>query len=71
MEGVELMKTPFDIKMESLIKEYEAEECVFSYEANLKMLGLYLNRMEDCQLKCVIYTLMKQLDEESGSEINY
>ena len=49
--------------MKSLIEQYEAEHCEFTYDNNIKMLEQYCSRMEDSHLKCVIYTLLKQLEE--------
>jgi len=53
----------FETKMNSLIEEYETERCEFTYDNNIKMLEQYCSRMEDSHLKCVIYTLLKQLEE--------
>ncbi len=46
--------------IQTLIKEYEQEECDFSnQEVNRKHLWLYVNRMEDSHLKCVLYSYLK------------
>lgn len=50
-------------KLEQLVKEYE-EECVdFSKESCAKLLNLYMERMEDGQLKALIYMYLKHNED--------
>lgn len=50
----------FKQNMEVLVEQYEAEECNFDLSTNRKMLELYISRMEDCHIKCVLYKFLEQ-----------
>ena len=52
-------QTYFKQHMDDLVKEYESEECVFNKTSNRRMLEMYLSRMEDCHLKCVLYKYLE------------
>lgn len=46
-------------KLELLVKEYEEEYVDFSKESCAKLLNLYMDRMEDIQLKALLYMYLK------------
>jgi hypothetical protein len=58
-------KTIFQQHMDSLVRDYEDECCKFDSETNIKMLSLYLSRMEDSHLKCVLYKHLEGLENET------
>ena len=47
------------MKIEDLIEEYEKECVNFSEENCAKLLNLYMDRMEDCQLKALLYKYLE------------
>lgn len=46
-------------KLEQLVKEYEEEYVDFSKESCAKLLNLYMDHIEDGQLKALIYMYLK------------
>lgn len=46
-------------KLEQLVKEYEAEYVNFSPESCVKLLNLYMDRMEESQLQALLYMYLK------------
>lgn len=46
-------------KLEQLVKEYEEEYADFSPESCVKLLNLYMDRMEKSQLKALLYMHLK------------
>lgn len=48
-----------------LMKEYEEECCNFDDIRNLVKISLaYVDRMEDCQVRCLLFAMARRLDEE-------
>ena len=54
-----MMNTP----IEQLIKQYEEEECNFdNIEWVKKLARLYVLRMEDSQVRCILHALVEHID---------
>jgi len=54
--------------LDYLVEEYEEEECNFSHRSCLDSLVLYVDRMEDCHLRAVLYKHFDHL-EDLGVEV--
>jgi hypothetical protein len=50
--------------LDYLVKSYEAEECTFTQRACLDSLVIYVDRMEDCHLRAVLYKHLDHLEED-------
>lgn len=46
-------------KLDCLVNEYKEEFVDFSKESCAKLLNIYMSRMEDCQLKALLYMYLK------------
>lgn len=50
--------------LDYLVEEYEAEECTFTQRACLDSLVIYVDRMEDCHLRSILYKHLDHLEED-------
>ena len=50
--------------LDYLVAEYEEENCIFNQRTCLDHLVLYVDRMEDCHLRAVLYKHLDHLEED-------